>query len=305
MHQVVRKKIKGFAQAACPRGGPSFKLLILDEADSLTQDAQAALRRTMEKYSRVTRFCFICNYVSRIIEPLASRCAKFRFKPLDLESMNVRLQHIADGEGVRVNAEVRACVRVVCACTASPYFSTALLAVQVLDALRTVSAGDLRKAITFLQSASQLYGSELQASYIIEIAGILPLSDSERLWRAIREPRFEDLRPVVSERAAVSAPTSTQSCDTCCLCPCLLLASQITHINAQGYALAAVLDAVLDRLLADGTLTDVQKSSMANAIAECDKCVSDGAEEELQLYALVSRFQRIALSAPPVESPRE
>lgn len=107
---MVRKKIKGFAQAACPRGGPSFKLLILDEADSLTQDAQAALRRTMEKYSRVTRFCFICNYVSRIIEPLASRCAKFRFKPLDLESMNVRLQHIADNEGVRVNTEVCVCV---------------------------------------------------------------------------------------------------------------------------------------------------------------------------------------------------
>ena len=104
--QVVRRKIKGFAQAACPKGGPSFKLLILDEADSLTADAQAALRRTMEKYSRVTRFCFICNYVSRIIEPLASRCAKFRFKPLDLVSMNVRLQHIADEEGVTVTPEV-------------------------------------------------------------------------------------------------------------------------------------------------------------------------------------------------------
>jgi DNA polymerase III delta prime subunit len=112
--QVVRRKIKDFAQAACPRGGPTFKLLILDEADSLTQDAQAALRRTMEKYSRVTRFCFICNYVSRIIEPLSSRCAKFRFKPLDEGSMNARLQHIAECEGVALTPEARA---VPCLCS--------------------------------------------------------------------------------------------------------------------------------------------------------------------------------------------
>ena len=62
------------------------------------QDAQNALRRTMELYTRVTRFVFICNYVSRIIEPLASRCAKFRFKPLHMAQMSDRISHICERE---------------------------------------------------------------------------------------------------------------------------------------------------------------------------------------------------------------
>src|SRR5215469_5108112 len=92
---IVREKIKDFArtQLSHPTGldatyrsqypCPPFKIIILDEADSMTQDAQSALRRTMEQYSRITRFCLVCNYVTRIIEPLASRCSKFRFKALD------------------------------------------------------------------------------------------------------------------------------------------------------------------------------------------------------------------------------
>lgn len=140
---IVREKVKDFArmQLSNPPAHykdrypcPPYKIIILDEADSMTQDAQSALRRTMETYSKITRFCLVCNYVTRIIDPLASRCSKFRFKMLDQDNAKQRLEDIAESENVK-------------------------LEFGAVDTLIKCSEGDLRKAITFLQSAARLLGA--------------------------------------------------------------------------------------------------------------------------------------------------
>ena len=140
---IVREKVKDFArmQLSNPPAQykdkypcPPYKIIILDEADSMTQDAQSALRRTMETYSKITRFCLICNYVTRIIDPLASRCSKFRFKSLDQGNAKKRLEEIAEKEGVKLQE-------------------------GAVETLIKCSEGDLRKAITYLQSAARLVGA--------------------------------------------------------------------------------------------------------------------------------------------------
>uniref|UniRef100_A0A3Q2EFF5 Replication factor C (activator 1) 4 n=1 Tax=Cyprinodon variegatus TaxID=28743 RepID=A0A3Q2EFF5_CYPVA len=153
--QVIREKVKNFAQLTVagtrPDGKmcPPFKIIILDEADSMTAPAQAALRRTMEKESRTTRFCLICNYISRIIEPLTSRCSKFRFKPLANQIQEERLLEICEKEKLKYSNES-------------------------IAALVQLSQGDLRKAITILQSAARLNThKEITEQAIVEIAGNL------------------------------------------------------------------------------------------------------------------------------------
>ncbi|MCX8172820.1 MAG: replication factor C small subunit [Archaeoglobaceae archaeon] len=127
---VVRHKIKEFARTA-PIGGAPFKIIFLDEADALTADAQAALRRTMEMFSRSCRFILSCNYVSRIIEPIQSRCAIFRFKAVPKEAMRKRLLEICEMEGVKISEDG-------------------------IEAILYISGGDFRKAINALQGAAAL-----------------------------------------------------------------------------------------------------------------------------------------------------
>src|SRR6266571_3888572 len=105
---MVRERVKNFARYSDRRDGVPFRLIILDEADSMTADAQTALRRIMEESSQFTRFILICNYSSGIIEPLQSRCAIFRFQRLDEGSVTTHLKEIAKKEKIKPLEKVKA-----------------------------------------------------------------------------------------------------------------------------------------------------------------------------------------------------
>ena len=101
--ESIRTKVKQFARTS-PYGGAAFKIIFLDEADALTNDAQGALRRIMEQYAETCRFILSCNYSSKIIEPIQSRCAVFRFRPLADSDVHQQVHHVAAIEEINHDA---------------------------------------------------------------------------------------------------------------------------------------------------------------------------------------------------------
>lgn len=126
--QVVRNEIKEFAGTK-QLFNKGVKLIILDEADAMTSDAQFALRRIIEKYTKNCRFCMICNYVSKIIPALQSRCTRFRFAPLSRDQIQGRLEEVANAEK----------------CPTTP---------DGIDAILRLSGGDMRRVLNLLQATS-------------------------------------------------------------------------------------------------------------------------------------------------------
>ncbi|KAF3919659.1 hypothetical protein ABW20_dc0105331 [Dactylellina cionopaga] len=270
---IVREKVKTFAKIAISTATtsstskypcPPYKIIILDEADSMTQDAQSALRRTMETYSKITRFCLICNYVTRIIDPLASRCSKFRFKPLDEGNAKLRLSSIALSEGVRYQE-------------------------GVIDSLIKVADGDLRKAITFLQSAAKLHGAvksknsgdtddmevdgagkggEITVKSIEEIAGVIPETTIDSLMQSM-EPR--------PHGQAVYTP----------------VAAIVQDLVADGWSAAQVLLQLFNRLVFSDMLNGDQKNKIVGIFSEIDKRLVDGADEHLVMLDMSLRVAAV------------
>lgn len=265
---VVREKIKNFAKVSIspPTAGypcPAYKIIILDEADSMTQDAQSALRRIMENYSKITRFCLICNYVTRIIEPIVSRCSKFRFKPLSVSGTRSKLSEIAKLESIQISDEV-------------------------LDSLISISAGDLRRSITFLQSASKLSNSnEIVEQDIQEIGGIVPEKVMRRLLESTGiETRGDDPGDGDIKMSDVNPikPREKTSFEK--------IQHSVESILREGYSAVQIINQIHDMILLDPLIASKPKTLIAVALGEADKCLNDGADEGLQVFEVCLKISK-------------
>ncbi len=164
---VVRDKIKLFARQQVM--DIPYKVIILDEFDAMTMDAQAALRRIMEDYVSVTRFCLICNYAGKIIDPIKSRCAQFQFRGLDMDSITSKLKAIANDEGLQIKEK---------------------------DIFKIINFcdGDMRRCVYALQTLYQLNSDNVE-----DILGIVPDEIILELWRITKFEKFLKVVECVEE----------------------------------------------------------------------------------------------------------
>jgi len=169
---VVRGKIKEFARTA-PLGKADFKIIFMDEADALTSDAQAALRRTMERYSKICRFVLSCNYSSKIIDPIQSRCAVFRFKPLTADDVREYLAKIVKNENIKMDG-------------------------PALDGRVHVAKGDLRRAVNSLQVAAST-GKAIDIETIYQTTGMARPEEVRKMLETALAGNFAGARDMLDE----------------------------------------------------------------------------------------------------------
>jgi len=167
---TIREKIKERFAKTMALGEIPFKIVILDESDAMTNDAQTALRRIMEIYARNIRFILTCNYSNKIIEPIQSRTVVFRFSPLSKEDIINRLIEIAKNEKVQYTNDG-------------------------LEAIFEVSGGDMRKAINLLQSTSLL--GEVNQETVYKVAGAVKPKEIRAILDSIVKGKFSEAREAV------------------------------------------------------------------------------------------------------------
>jgi replication factor C small subunit len=208
--------------------------MILDEADNMTRDAQQALRRTMERFTETCRFILICNYSGKIIEPIQSRCAPFRFTYLSKEDQHTYLQKIIQKENVQVLDEG-------------------------FNAIFEVSGGDLRKAVNALQAASSL-GRPINTETMYSVVGRANPADVQNMMLLAMKGNFVEARKKLRE--------------------------MIWKYGLAGNDIIRQIHIEIFR----SQLPERWKIKLAEAIGEIDFRLIQGADDEVQLSALLARL---------------
>ncbi len=188
---VVRNQIKEFAGTRQLFDKTGTKLILLDECDAMTSDAQFALRRIIEKYSKSTRFCLICNYVNKIIPALQSRCTRFRFAPLKTDQIEGRLKEVVLAENVKTTPDGEK---------------------AILDLAR----GDMRRVMNLLQATAMGFPTVDASSVYLTSGAPLPADMSDILSRLLNDgfnQAYDGIRDICSSKGYALADVITDLTD--------------------------------------------------------------------------------------------
>jgi replication factor C subunit 2/4 len=250
--KVVREKIKRYAMNSVSYNDdiPPWKIIILDEADNMTSDSQFALRKIMEDYSKVTRFCIICNYHNKIIDPIVSRCSLYRFKPIPKKNIHSKLKDICLKEGTLIDD-------------------------KSIEMVESISRGDLRKAINFLQrcrnfkSLVSKNNIDIINSELIEtMSGIIPHHILvEFIEACINSSIINDMK---------------------------LVDKMINDFYQQSYSLTIMIPYILDIIIHHKKLNDNNKSLIVQKILSCDNFLLNGCDENIQYNRLAYSISHYA-----------
>lgn len=264
---VVRNEIKEFAgtQQLFSRG---VKLIILDEADAMTSDAQFALRRVIEKYTKNARFCLICNYVSKIIPALQSRCTRFRFAPLAPSQIEGRLEEVARAEGVVLTEDGK-------------------------QAILRLSGGDMRRVLNLLQSTAMSHNSTT-SDVVPAVVAVGEESSSNNNNKAAGEglnetdvyltsgaPLPQDVDRILDWLMNQSFGVAYENIIKLC--------------SAKGYALTDVLQDLAPKVLAL-SLESTPLGQLLDGMSNVENRLAAGTDEKIQTASLVGVFVQTRLT---------
>ncbi|PVV04196.1 hypothetical protein BB560_001312 [Smittium megazygosporum] len=239
---VVRDQIKNFAMTMSVFGSAfsakndsnttaaKYKLIILDEADSMTQAAQAALRRIIEKYTKNVRFCIICNYASKIIPAIQSRCTKFRFTPLSIDQISDRVEYIIKTENVSISPDA-------------------------VRGILEIAKGDMRRVLNVLQSCYLAYDNiDLDAVY--DVTGQPKPSDLKLVFNSLLNDQFDSCYQYISNLKLVKGIALTDIITN--------LLPLITDCKLPGDSIIYLINSLasIEYRLANSSTDDIQLTAM-------------------------------------------
>jgi replication factor C small subunit len=237
---TVRDRVKDFSRySRAAFGNVPFALIILDESDQMTGAAQTALRRIMETSSRTSRFILICNQSGKIIEPIQSRCAIFRFSKLDRKAMIDQLCYIAKKENVSLSIEA---------------------AERIVD----YAEGDLRHAINALQTAAAYRDGLVDEKTVSQVIGEASPIQVQLMIRKALYGDFIEARKMMYDL-----------------------------IGSFGFSGSEIVRQMQRELFKMSSLTPEQKADLSNIIGEYDYRLTQGANSDIQLSALLAQFAKV------------